>query len=116
MIDEDDRTATDIPQADTAAPEGPPLAPEPDPWRDVVEGFETLATALGRWAKSVVDDPENRRRAQQLKERLGDVARDFGEAADRAADKVRTAAEKREQRSDKAEAQEATPPEGDRAE
>jgi hypothetical protein len=110
-----DDYAEPTPEEPRPAPEPPPT-PEPDPWRDVVEGFETLATAIGRWAKSVVDDPENRRRAQQLKERLGDVARDFGEAADRAADKMRTAAEKRERRSDEAEAQEATPPEGDRAE
>ena len=103
------------PTPDTPAPK-PPSAPEPDPWREVVDGFGTLATAIGRWAKSVVDDPENRRRAQQLKEQLAGVARDFGEAADKAADKIRTAADKREQRSDEADAPEATPPEGDRAE
>lgn len=111
-----DDHAEPTPDAPMPEPEAPP-APEPDPWRDVVDGFETLATAIGRWAKSVVDDPENRRRAQQLKERLGDVARDFGEAADKAADKIRTAAEKREQRPDEAQPPEAPPPqEGDRAE
>jgi len=102
---------------DSAPETGPATAPpEPDPWRDVVEGFETLATAIGRWAKSVVDNPENQRRAEQLKERLGDVARDFGDAADKAAAKIHAAADKREQRSDEADAPEATPPEGDRAE
>ncbi len=117
MSDDNDMTGTAAPQPDAPAPQAPPPTPEADPWRDVVAGFETLATAIGRWAKSVVDDPENRRRAQQLKERLGDVARDFGDAADKAADKIRGAAEKREQqRPDEADAPEATPPRGDRAE
>lgn len=115
MTDENVTADTATPRPDTAESDTP-TAPEPDPWREVVDGFETLANALGRWAKSVVDDPENRRRAQQLKERLGDVARDFGDAADKAADKIRAAAEKREQRPDEADAPEATPPAGDRAE
>jgi hypothetical protein len=104
------------PAPGAAVPEAPPPTAGPDPWREVLEGFESLASAIGRWAKSVVDDPENRRRAQQLKEQLTDVARDLGDAADKAADKIRTAVEKKEQRPDDADAPEATPPEGDRAE
>jgi len=123
MTDEDERPAIDVPRAESAEPGLPPTAetppsppPEPDPWREVLDGFEALGSAIGRWAKSVVDDPENRRRAQQLKERLTDVARDLGVAADKAADKIRTATEKREQQPDEADTPEATPPEGERAE
>lgn len=104
-----DETANPAPEAPETPPAEPP-AGQGDPWREVLDGVEALASAIGRWAKSVVDNPDNQRRAEQLKERLNDVARDVGAAADKAADKIRAAAEKNEQRpGDAPDSGEATP-------
>jgi len=62
-------------------PEPPQYAPAPEPerketsasrdaWDEVVRSLEHLGSAVSAWAKSATDTEQNRRRAEQLKERL----------------------------------------------
>ena len=81
-MDDQDRIEQVTAPADAGASEPRPAAG--DAWRDVLAQLDELGRAVANWAKAAVDDPENRRRAAELKERLDGVGRDLGEAADRA--------------------------------
>lgn len=39
-------------------------------WRDVVNELDALGDAISRWAKAAVNDPENKRRLDELSARL----------------------------------------------
>lgn len=53
-------------------------------WQRVLDRFDELGEALGRWASAAVDDPENRERAEELKTRVEGVADRIGDAMDEA--------------------------------
>jgi len=53
-------------------------------WSDVTESLDELGKAVGAWARSVKDDPQNRRRATELKDGLEGVGRQIGDAVDSA--------------------------------
>lgn len=68
-------------------------------WRAVVAELDALGDAVGRWAKAAVHDPDNRRRANEFRERVERLGSKIGEAFEGgtesdAALKVRAAAEK----------------------
>lgn len=81
-MDDQDRVEQIAAPADAGASEPRPTAG--DAWRDVLAQLDELGRAVADWAKAAVDDPDNRRRAAELKERLDGVGRELGEAADRA--------------------------------
>ena len=51
-------------------------------WSDVISQLDGLAEAAGKWTRAAVDDPENRRRARELKEHIEKMARGVGDAID----------------------------------
>lgn len=55
-------------------------------WREVLAGVDALGEALARWAKAAVNDPEHKRRAQELRRRLEEFASEVGETVAGAAD------------------------------
>ncbi len=57
-----------------------------DAWRDVVAQLEAFTEAVGRWAKAAVNDPDNKRRMEELKVGMDKIASSIGEAAGNAAD------------------------------
>lgn len=79
-------------------------------WRDVVTEFDALGEAIARWAKSAVNDPENKRRLDELGDRLenliddvgasikgaaeSDVGQSFREAADKTGDAFKLAGQR----------------------
>ena len=79
-------------------------------WSEVVSGLDGLGEALGRWVKAAVNDPDNRRRADELSSRLegfvsqvgttiqgaasSEVGESFREAAEKTGDAFRQAGEK----------------------
>lgn len=79
-------------------------------WRDVVSEFDALGEAIARWAKSAVNDPENKRRLDELGDRLenliddvgasikgaaeSDVGQSFREAADKTGDAFKLAGQR----------------------
>jgi hypothetical protein len=76
----------------------------------VVAELDALGDAIGRWAKTAVNDPDNKRRMAELADRLeafaddvgttvkgaadSEVGQSFKEAADKTGDAFRTAGEK----------------------
>ena len=74
----------DVPMTDEQVPGAAPEAG--DAWSDVMAQFEALGAAVGRWAKAAVNDPDNKRRVDELKVGLENVASSIGDAADKAAD------------------------------
>ncbi len=69
----DDQTAQPAPESSSA-------------WRDVVSELDALGDAIGRWLHAATNDPDNKRRAQELKERMGGIADTVASAVDSAAD------------------------------
>jgi len=68
-------------------PQTPGVAPDAgDAWSDVMAQLEALGAAVGRWAKAAVNDPDNKRRVDELKVGMEKVAASIGDAADKAAD------------------------------
>ncbi|MDP2300200.1 MAG: hypothetical protein U1E08_05615 [Coriobacteriia bacterium] len=79
-------------------------------WREVVVGLESLGEAIGRWAKAAVNDPDTKRRADELSSRLdgfmsdvsgavkeaagSDVGQSFREAADKTGEAFAQAGER----------------------
>lgn len=55
-------------------------------WRDVMTQLEVFTEAVGRWAKAAVNDPDNKRRIEELKVGMDKVASSIGDAADKATD------------------------------
>lgn len=51
-------------------------------WREVLAQMDALGEAIGRWARAAVNDPDNRRHAQELKDRMNGVASQVGTAMD----------------------------------
>jgi len=103
MSDEMNDTATPAPDAETTSEAAAA-------WRAVVAELDTLGEAIGRWAKAAVNDPDNKRRADELSDRLegivssvgtavkgaaeGEVGQSFKEAADKTGEAFKTAGEK----------------------
>lgn len=100
---------TPIPPEDAAQPGGEP-AEANSAWQDVVEEFDALGEAIARWAKSAVADPDNKRRLDELGDRLenliddvgasikgaaeGDVGQSFREAADKTGEAFKVAGQR----------------------
>lgn len=42
-------------------------------WREVIVQLDVLADSMGRWAKAAVNDPENRRHAEEIRAKLDSV-------------------------------------------
>ncbi len=79
-------------------------------WRAVVAELDSLGDALGRWVKAATNDPENKRRLDELSARLeglvsdvgatvkgaaeGEVGQSFKEAADKTGEAFRVAGDK----------------------
>ena len=64
--------------ADASPPTGEPSPPAADmgkAWDDVLAGVNQLSDALGKWAKAAADDPENRRRLDQVRAGMDDMSR-----------------------------------------
>jgi hypothetical protein len=55
-------------------------------WREVVGELDALGAAIGRWAKAAVNDPENKRRLDELSARLDGLVSDVGTTVKGAAD------------------------------
>lgn len=53
-------------------------------WRDVLTQIEALGDAVGRWASASMNDPDNRRRAEELKDTLEGMGRTVGDTVDKA--------------------------------
>jgi predicted transcriptional regulator len=90
-----------------------PEAGSTDPvaaWQEVAAGLDALGDAIARWAKAAVNDPDNRRRADELASRLdgfmseaastvkgaadSELGQSFREAADKTGEALRQAGEK----------------------
>ncbi|MDY0340492.1 MAG: hypothetical protein RBS17_04695 [Coriobacteriia bacterium] len=68
--------------SDEQTPRETPLEPGAgDAWRDVVTELDALGDALGRWLKAAVNDTENKRRLEELSDRLEGLASDVGDTA-----------------------------------
>ncbi len=87
--EEQAQPSTDPGRVDAA--EQPPPAADPEggagpkeAWREVLTQIDALADSMTRWAKSAVDDPENRRHAAEIRERLEAVGTKIGSAVDEA--------------------------------
>lgn len=79
-------------------------------WSDVVAELDALGAAIGRWVTAAVNDPENKRRLDELSTRLdgivdsvstsvkgaaeGDVGQSFKEAADKTGEAFKAAGAK----------------------
>lgn len=55
-------------------------------WRAVVAELDALGDAIGRWAKAAVNDPENKRRFDELSSRLDGLVVEVGAKVKDAAD------------------------------
>ncbi|MBA4370982.1 MAG: hypothetical protein C0418_05315 [Coriobacteriaceae bacterium] len=84
-MDDQDRIEQEATPVAEAIPETSGLPGSGEAWREVLSQLDELGRAVATWAKAAVDDPENRRRAAELKERFDGVGRELGEAVDRAA-------------------------------
>ncbi|MHB8051562.1 MAG: hypothetical protein ACYDHQ_10160 [Coriobacteriia bacterium] len=88
----DEQSTGQIPVEPTPAPgaeEAPAAEAAPgagDAWRDVVAELDALGDALGRWLKAAVNDPENKRRLDELSNRLDGLVSDVGTTVKGAAD------------------------------
>ncbi len=81
-----------------------------DSWQDVVRQLDALGVAIGRWARAAVNDPDNRKHAEEFKghmEKMADsvagaidnvsntdVGQQFKEAANKTGEAFKTAGEK----------------------
>jgi len=70
--------------AQGAAPESAPDAGAA--WREVVAELDALGDALGRWLRAAVNDPENKRRLDEVSSRLNGFVNDVGSSVKGAAD------------------------------
>ena len=71
---------TPTPAPEPTADVDPGAAPAPatatvDAWNDVVARMGELGLALSAWAKSAVDDPQNKQRLEQVKTGVNEMAR-----------------------------------------
>lgn len=79
-------------------------------WREVVSELDALGVAIGRWVSAAANDPENKRRLEELSARLdgivdsvgstvkgaaeGEVGQSFKEAADKTGEAFKVAGER----------------------
>ena len=97
-------------QTTQAAPEAASTPEATAAWRDVVAELDALGAAIGRWVTAAANDPENKRRIDELSDRLdglvdtvsttvkgaaeGDVGQSFKEAADKTGEAFKAAGAK----------------------
>ena len=77
MTDEPNANPTPDPEPDTAsaAPPTEPSGPSAsEAWADVVARMGELSDAVSAWAKSATDNPENRRRLDDVRRGVDDMA------------------------------------------
>lgn len=55
-----------------------------DAWNDVVAQLGALGEAVARWARAAVNDPDNKRHAEELKQGVEKMLSSVGDAADKA--------------------------------
>ena len=79
MSEENAHTDENVSAEETA----PPVT---SAWSDVLKQLDALGDAIGRWTTAAVNDPDNRERAEELKEHVERMARKAGEAIDGASD------------------------------
>ena len=72
--------------AEESAPTEESAPPATNAWSDVLEQLDALGDAIGRWTTAAVNDPDNRERAQELKEHVERMARKAGDAIDGASE------------------------------
>jgi len=77
----EETTPAEEPVAEESAP-----PPATSAWSDVLEQLDALGDAIGRWTTAAVNDPDNRERAQELKEHVERMARKAGDAIDGASE------------------------------
>jgi len=53
-------------------------------WHDVIAQLDSLGEAIGRWTRAAVNDPDNRQRAEELKEHVETMAHNVSAAVDEA--------------------------------
>lgn len=103
MSDETNQTTQQAPET-ASTPEATAA------WRDVVAELDALGAAIGRWVTAASNDPENKRRIDELSDRLdgfvdsvsatvkgaaeGDVGQSFKEAADKTGEAFKAAGAK----------------------
>jgi hypothetical protein len=72
-------------QEPTAAPqEGAAAAESASAWSDVMKALDELGASVSAWAKAVKDDPETRRRASELQQKLDEFGRQLSDTFDAA--------------------------------
>lgn len=79
-----DDTTGQAPQEPTAPPTGG--QPSGDTWDDLGRQLRELGTAISRAVQAAVDDPENKRRAAELRDDVESMARTVAAAFDEATD------------------------------
>jgi hypothetical protein len=98
----DEMNQEEQPQAEPAATSEAASA-----WREVVSELDALGAAIGRWVNAAANDPENKRRLEELSNRLdgfvdsvgatvkgaaeGEVGQSFKEAADKTGEAFKAA-------------------------
>jgi hypothetical protein len=68
------------------APQEPTTPPSGDTWDDLGRQLRELGDAISRAVQAAVDDPENKRRAAELRDDVESMARTVAAAFDEAAD------------------------------
>jgi hypothetical protein len=79
-----DETTGEAPKEPTTSPAGD--QPSGDSWDDLGRQLRELGAAISRAVQAAVDDPENKRRAAELRDDVESMARTVAAAFDEAAD------------------------------
>jgi|GEM_PF-3542033 len=74
------------PAPGSPAPGGPQDPQATAAWHDVIAQLDALGEAIGRWTRAAVNDPDNRRRAEELKDHVETMAHKVSTAVDEASD------------------------------
>jgi hypothetical protein len=75
MSDESMNTEESAPAPEAAASEE-----ARSEWQTVLDHVDELGDAIGRWAKAAVNDPDNRRRVEELREHLDRIGENIGDS------------------------------------
>jgi len=64
----------------------PPEVSASDAWRDVLTQLDALGSAVGRWIKAAVNDPDNRAHAEQIKTKMQEITSSVSDVVDKASE------------------------------